>query len=190
MNRSLVVVLTGLAIILFEVTLGTAADEVKKIPLGSVYSSTGQKDTKDGVELREVPDAFGNFSGRSVIFLVNGKDFLTAVKASRPFFEFRGDGKAQEPKAESKAGEQNWVGACMGSEGSSPPAFRVQSVEIGGKKIRVTYEDMKRDLSTADEHLYMLFAPLGKLPAGEYTLELYESTAKKVTADRKSKVVE
>jgi hypothetical protein len=124
-----------------------------------------------------------------VIFLVNGKDFFSAVKASRPFFEFRGD-EAKEPKAESKADEQNWVGACMGIDGSSPPAFRVQSVEIGGKKIRVTYESIKRDISTADEHLYMLLAPLGKLPAGEYTLELYESTAKKVTADRKSKVVE
>jgi hypothetical protein len=191
MKYSAVLVLGGVAMILIEMGLGVAAGENKKIPLSSVYTTTGQKDTRDAVvELREVSEPFGEFSGLPVIFLVNGKDFLAAVKVSRPFLEFRGDGKKPDPKAESKATGLNWVGACMGSEGSLPPAFRVLAVEIEGKKIRVTYESIKNDLSSGDEHPYLLWAPLGKLSAGEYTLELYDATVKKVTASRKSKVVE
>jgi hypothetical protein len=71
-----------------------------------------------------------------------------------------------------------------------PPAFRVLSVEINGTKIRVNYESITRELSTGDEHPYLLWAPLGKLAAGEYTLELFDTATKKLTVTSKSKVLE
>jgi hypothetical protein len=42
---------------------------------------------------------------------------------------------------------------------------------------------------TGDEHPYLLWAPLGRLPAGEYELELFDNVAKKVTESRTCEVV-
>jgi hypothetical protein len=190
MERWAAPILAGVVVVLLGFGF-CAADEDAKIPLGSVYTTTGQQDTKDaGIELRNAPQPFGEFSGLPVVFLVNGKDFLAAVKASRPFLELGVNGKAPAPKAESKSSGTIWVGACLGSDGSVPPAYRLHAVEIKGKKIRVTYAFIEREISTGDEHPYLLWAPLGKLPAGEYTLELYDTTTKKVTVTRKSKVFE
>jgi hypothetical protein len=192
-ERLAVPVFAGVAILLFGICLGAFAGENKQIPLGSIYTTTGQKDTKDAAaELKNVPQPHysGLVTGAPVIFLVNGKDFGAAYQGSRRSFQVEGDPKAAAPKAVSKAGELNWVGAFLGSDGSSPPAYRVLSVAIQGRKVRVTYETIKRVISTGDEHPYLLWAPLGKLSPGEYTLELYEATTQKVTASRKSKVVE
>ena len=55
--------------------------------------------------------------------------------------------------------------------------------------MRINYESTKSEISTGDVHLYLLWAPIGKLAAGEYTLELYDTAAKKVTASRKCQVL-
>jgi hypothetical protein len=191
MKRSSLLVLAAVAVVWIRIGVGDAAEQDRKIPLGSVYTTTGQKDAKDAAaEFRDEAQPYGVCSGLPRVFLVNGNDFRAAVKASRPFLEDADDGKKPAPKTESKAGGPHWVGACLGSDGSLPPAFRVLSVEISGTTIRVTYESIQRNESTNDEHPYLLWAPLGNLTAGEYTLELYDTTAKKVTVSRKSKVVE
>jgi len=172
--------------------LGFAADDARKIPLDSVYTTTRQKDTKDALaQLKDFPPPiFGEpIAGGRVIFLVNGKDFPAAVKASRQFLQRGADAKAPAPNAETKAGEPNWVGAHLGSTGSRPPAYRVRSVEVDGRKVRVTYETVKGGGSTLDLKAYLVWAPLGKLTPGEYTLELYDGAAEKVTATGKSKVI-
>jgi hypothetical protein len=189
-KRSLLLVL-AVAVVWAGIRLGEAAGQDRKVLLGSVYTTTGQKDAKDAAaEFRDEAQPYGVFSGLPQVFLVNGNDFRAAVKASRPFLEDTGGGKTPAPKAESKAGGPQWVGACLGSDGSMPPAFRVLSVETSGTKIRITYESIRRNESTSDEHPYLLWAPLGKLNAGEYRLELYDTTVKRVTVSRKSKVVE
>lgn len=199
MTASTVLQLVGLGIVLFGIESGVAADDAKKIPLASVYTTTRQKDTKDArAELKDVPvpidvpqPIFGErIGGKPAIFLVNGKDFPAAVKVSRSFLQLEGDDKAPDPNAETKAGDQNWVGAYLGNQGSLPPGFRVLSVEIDGKKVLVTYETITRNKTTKDYYTYIVWAPLGKLSCGEYTLELYDAAAKKVTATRKSRVVE
>jgi hypothetical protein len=192
MKPSSVPLLLCLGILLVGIGSGFAAAQGKKIPLDSVYTTTRQKDTKDALaQLKDFPKpTFGKtIAGQRVLFLINGKDFPAAVKASRPFLQLEGDAKAPGPKAETKAGEQNWVGGYLGSTGSQPPAYRVLSVEVKGRKVRVTYETVKSGGSTLDYHSYLVWAPLGKLTAGEYTLELYDAAAKKVTAVRKSKVI-
>jgi hypothetical protein len=45
----------------------------------------------------------------------------------------------------------------------------------------------KRETTTLDQHPYYLWAPLGKLPRGEYVLELFDSDRNRV---RVSRVVE
>jgi hypothetical protein len=171
---------------------GPAADGVKKIPLDSVYTTTRQKDTKDALtQLKNLPQPIWEkpIPSEPMIFLVNGKDFLAAVKASRLFLQPQGDAKAPGPNAETKAGEQSWVGAHLGVKGSQPPAYRLLSVEIECRKVRITYGTIKSGGSTLDYYSYLVWAPLGKLPAGEYTLELCDAAAEKVTATRKSKVI-
>jgi hypothetical protein len=193
MKPSLVPLLIGLGIMPFGIRLGFAADDAKKIPLDSVYTTTRQTDAKDALpQLKDFPQPNlegKSIAGKPVIFLVNGKDFPAAVKASGPFIPLDGDAKTPDPKTETKAGEHHWVGAYLGSNGSSPPAYRVQSVEIDGTKVRVTYETIKRNSSTLDYWSYFVWAPLGTLSPGEYTLELYDVGAGKVTATGKNKVV-
>jgi hypothetical protein len=199
MKPSIVPLLLCLGTLLVGIGSGFAADfavdDGKKIPLGSVYTTTRQKDTKDAAlaQLKDLPrPIFGKvLAGERVIFLVNGKDFPTAVKASRQFLPPKGDAKAADPTAETKADEQNWVGAYLGSTGSQPPAYRVLSVEVEGRKrkVRVTYEPLKNGGTTLDYYSYLVWAPLGKLSAGEYRLELYDAAAKKVMATRTSKVI-
>jgi hypothetical protein len=69
------------------------------------------------------------------------------------------------------------------------PAFRIQFVEIVGKKIRVRFASIERELSAGDEPPYLLWAPLGKLPSGEDPQELYDTATKKLTASRIGRVV-
>jgi len=189
MKLSIMSLLVGLGSILFGFGPGFAADDARKIPLDLVYTTTRQKDTKDALpHLRGFPKP--NFSGnllpgKPVIFMVNGKDFPAALRASRRFVLPEADTKAPQLQA----GEPSWVCAYLGSTGSIPPAYRVQSVEIDGTKVRITYKTLARSSSSLDYFSYFVWAPLGKLPAGDYTLELYDAAAKQVTATRKSKVL-
>jgi hypothetical protein len=181
MKRVIATMFLALAALMLGTEIAFAAEQATEIPLGSVYTTTRQKEVKDAESaLRDDAQPYGEFSGRPVIFLVNGQDFRDAVKASRPYLELQGGGK--DPRAGVQTGEQVWLGACLGCDGSMPPAFRVQSVETHGRKIRVRFASIEREKSTDDKHPYLLWAPLGKLPAGEYELEMFDTAKKKLTA--------
>lgn len=165
-----------------------AADEVKQIPLGAIYTTTHQKETRDlWTHLKDLPPGgvYGEpLRSERVVFLVNGKELNEAVRASRSFL-------VPADKAEAPAqtnGEDIWVGAHIGSRGSQPPAYRVLAVEVEGRTVRVIYETVKTTWSTMDYYSYLVWAPLGSLPAGDYRLELYDVAIKKVTATGASKV--
>jgi hypothetical protein len=187
MNRIASASLLGMILLAFHPVL--AAEKSRKIPLADVFTSTGQKNTKD--LWKEFKDGAPKFiddmtDSKPYILLVNGKDLPSAIQASNP-------GAQRCPKTgapiDLKSNEQIWVGALLGANGSSPPAYQVLSVEVEGTKVKITYEHLESFERTADFHLYLAWAPLGKLEPGEYTVELYDAVAKKVTASSKRSVV-
>jgi len=180
------------ALILFAAVAGFAADDAKEVPLRTVYTTTGQKNTQNArpdVELQDIQEFGHRIPQKPAICLVNGKNCRTAAKVSHPLLNPAGEKKEAPANPMVKAAEDAWVGAFLGNAGSSPPAFRVLSVETKGKQVRVKYEFTPPEVATGDVHQYFVWAPLGKLTAGEYTLELYNAVEKKVTATGKCKVV-
>lgn len=158
-------------------------EKSRTVPLDSVYGTSGQKEIK---RLSTATDGAGTYvdpAGADLVeimkldkkaetcFLVNGKDVASAVKASVAGFA-KGPPTATEK-------EPVWLSVYFGITGSSPPAYLVQSVEIRGNTIRLSYR--KGLAVSADIHQYYAYAPLGKLAAGEYTLELFETESKEIT---------
>ena len=164
----------------WALSISAAAEEKPRtVPVDDMYGTTGQKEIKKpaGAELTEI---LKSDKKAHTLFLVNGKDIEAAVKASAAGF-------AKEPTAVTSKDEA-WLAVYLGSNGSSPPAFQLKDVEIKDKTIRLNYQ--KGFAVSADIHQYYAWAPLGKLAAGEYTVELYELGGKEVVKKAKVKVGE
>jgi hypothetical protein len=187
MNRWMVVI--AVSLVGFAALLGGGAD--RKISPENIYANNGQKDVKklpDAVTPGDLQKVHGEAKDRKpAVFLVAAKDIAAAVKASRGLAVQRAAG---DPVPEVKTGAKGtlWVGAYLGSSGSSPPQFLIESVEVTTKTIRVAYQRANSKMVTADLREYLLWAPLGELKAGDLTLELYEVTSKKVTLKQSWKV--
>jgi hypothetical protein len=169
-----------------------------KIPLGSIYSTNGQKGLKavtTRAEERYATDLLHlrrEFrSGASNVILVRGKDIAEAVNAAR--FAFTAARSADvpvdpdDPRVTAK-GAPVWLVAYLGTAGSSPPYLLVQSVERQGKKVRVTFRKAKTTIMSSNLHRYFVWVPLGKLEAGTYALELIEAGKKEVTLLRRVRI--
>src|SRR5207253_5177589 len=125
------------------------------------------------------------------VFLVAGADIGAAVTAARP--RYLTDPKNKEDKKDDTkidviVGGKTplWIVAYLGSTGSLPPQWLIESVEIKDKAIRVSYmRSQAKEPRTADLGPYLYWAPVGALRAGEYTLELYDADAKKAAVERK-----
>jgi len=76
------------------------------------------------------------------------------------------------------------LAAYLGSDGSTPPAYRVETIEVNGKTIRVAYERDESPARSADLLAYLVWVPVGRLEAGVYTLELFDVVAGNVTTSR------
>ena len=70
---------------------------------------------------------------------------------------------------------------CAGSDGSIPPAYRVRTIELNGKTIRVAYERDESPVRSCDLRAYLVWAPVGQVEAGIYRLELFDVVAERVT---------
>jgi hypothetical protein len=184
-----------LALLLTAALAASAGEEARKVPPGNVYATTGQKGVKplstatdgDGKYVEpygaDLEKLRGEASGRATVFLVTGKDVSAAIKASRGRVTERAVGPPDQLKP---AGQPVWLGAYLGTGGSSPPAWKVEGIAVKGKLIRISYR--KGAAVTDDVHAYFVWAPLGKLEPGVYALELYDSASEGPTCVRRCKV--
>jgi RNA polymerase sigma factor (sigma-70 family) len=128
-----------------------------------------------------------NRGGASNVFLVRGKDLTEAVKATREVLA--ASRPADTPAVANQPSKEDrlWVVAFFGVAGSSPPAWRVRSVDVfGGMTVRISYA--KRQSETNDEHQYFIWVPFGQREAGTYTLELFDADTGEVTLTRRCMV--
>jgi hypothetical protein len=115
---------------------------------------------------------------------VTAGDIQGAVEASRGIL---GDGK-QPDKLNLKGGKASlWAAIYFGTSGSSPPAWRIETVEVRDRTVRVAYRKGAAD--TDDIHYYLSWVPVPAGKAGTYTLELFDAAEGKVTLKRQVKVV-
>jgi hypothetical protein len=158
----------------------------KSIPLSELYVTFKQ----EGVTLMlPRPRVEGDLSlkdrvaknGTSNIFLVRGADVGTALLSAE--MAYRGSSADRPLRGNPPTKDKPiWVVAHLGVRGSSPPAFEVKAVERDGKRVRVSFEE-KRSRSL-DERPYLVWAPLGELEPGDYTLELYNVSRERVVLMR------
>jgi hypothetical protein len=176
------------------VTGVTGQQEPRQIPLASIYTTSVQKELKRLPGDIKVADPDRIIDRKANVFLVAGGDIAAAVAAARPRYltdpKNKND-KEDDMKIDVVRGGQTplWIVAYLGSTGSLPPQWMIESVVIKDKAIRVRYtRSNAKEPRSADLRPYLYWAPLGTLPAGEYTLELYDADAKKAAVERKCRV--
>ncbi len=158
-------------------------EEMRLIPLESAYSTNGQEGLQPVLRRLDEPcgkalDQMyqGSYGmGTSNLLLVRGEDITAAVKATR--WAFLGGRSADMPvdPEDGSMGGSLWVVVYFGTAGSGPPAWLVHGIEVKGRTVRVTFSKPNRPVSTADVHQYFLWAPLGHVEPGAFTLELYDA---------------
>jgi hypothetical protein len=168
-------------------------EDVRKIPLESIYSTSGQQgmqyltrrlDQPYGPHLQEIYDKFK--CGASTLFLVRGKDIAAAARAARRVLA--GYREVDRPVATEAQAEVAplWLVVYLGpASGSTPPRWWIEGVEVKGQVVRLTFSNPKPLWSTGALHQHFLWVPLGTLKAGTYTLELFDADKKEVVLSRR-----
>jgi len=171
------------------------------IPLDSMYATMWQKPMHhvvaayklypDGKKVPSYPYSFHLNEirqwplGASNVCLVCGKDITEAIQSTLVALACGADTSVyHDPNSKCK---KLWIVANLGVASSVPTKWVVNSVTIHKQTIRVNYtepEESGRMPSTCDLRQYLLWAPLGELPAGTYTLELYDAEQRRVTVLR------
>lgn len=170
----------------------------RTIPLNEIYATTRQARVSlvrpgsrepYGEVLTRLFRQWGP-PGASNVFLVRGKDFETAVKATYRVLwcalnaDFPGhDCEGRPPGAPL---EPLWLVAYLGTAGSEPPGWLIHSAEQSGATIRLSYVTGRP--TTNDGHEYLVWVPLGHLDGGIHTLELFNHTEQYVTLMRRVQV--
>jgi len=130
------------ALVAFVGRAEEGADKKTAIPLDSIYATRANK------QLRKIPiefaknQAFSELSSNQArakedVYLVGGETIGDAVNATHKvanqidggFFEASKGGK-----------DKAWMVALLGTSGSNPPEWTVESVERIGNKIKVRYK--------------------------------------------------
>jgi hypothetical protein len=159
--------------------VGDKRPEMQEIPLGSVYSGSRQKDLVHTGHLeplfRDTP-----FRGASNIFLVGGDDIKQAMLATRHVLLAGSSGRIIANPPDAPQPKSVWMFAYFGIGPSEPPAVLIDSVKHGAKIVRLNFSLPERQSTTADAVAYCYWAPLGEVPKGRYTLELYDINLKEV----------
>ena len=182
---AVVAVLTALVLILAAQFGAFEPEEARMIPLHTVYATFNQEGLKaadeavDNEDLAMALNAIGD--GREEVVLCVGDDVVAAVKASIASFAMP---KEPVPAVGGGSIATIWVAAHLGSDGSVPPAYRVRSVEVNRTTIRVAFAHEDSPVRSCDLRGYMIWAPVGRVAAGAYTLELFDVTADRVIATR------
>lgn len=172
-------------------------EAARRVPLDSVYSTTGQKELKRVT--RRPDESYGNDlslmlrdwgTGLSNAFLVLAQDLTGAIKATREAFSAAAPADIVVGRNKPLNASTLWLVAYLGTDGSTPPAWLIESVELDNKTIRVVYQSPRRTSSTNDSHQYFIWVPLDQRQPGTYTLELVDAETKQPSLVRRVKVLE
>ena len=155
------------------------------IPLDTVYATFNQEGFKSLDLEVETNGLFQVLSAvresPQQIILCVGSDVASAVIASELGFATPDEAT---PPVTGGTSDTLWLAAYLGSDGSVPSAFRLRAIEVNGKTIRVEYERDESPVRSADLRNYLIWVPLGRVEAGAYTLELFDTAAERVTRSR------
>ena len=161
------------------------SEQGRRVPLNSVYATFTQEplmaveDAVDQVVVTSV--LFGDRDGEPKVALCLGADIASAVQSSANSFLLP---ENQVPVAMPDSKDALWVAAYLGTDGSLPAAYQIQSITIKDQTIRVTYRRDDSQGRSCDLRDYMIWAPLGRVEPGPYAMELFEATSERVTARR------
>jgi hypothetical protein len=159
--------------------------EPRAIPLNTAYATFNQDGLKaldeavDNDHLRQMLDQIQ--AGPQRIVLCEGKDVGKAVKSAGMSFTM-----PDQPIPAVTIGTDDtvWLVAFLGADGSIPSAYKVRGIEVIGRTIRLSYERDDSSGRTCDLVGYLVWAPVGRMEAGVYTLELFDAAAGNVTVTR------
>lgn len=122
--------------------------------------------------------------GPSNAFLVDADSIKDAMRGS---LRVMVGGAAADKAVKSvavRSGEY-WLVAFLGCGHSGPLRWEVKEIRVDKWRVRLTYRVPKEGWATADVHRHIFWAPLGKLPAGAYSVELFDSGSDAITMKRR-----
>jgi hypothetical protein len=167
-------------------------DATRRIPLGSIYYSSSQRETKiidtgrNDKECREqLWELFRalEYIGPSNLHLARGDSVAEAVVAS--LFVFAGTDSADWPVASNRStrSEEYWLAAYLGTTGNHGE-WILKEAAVRGDSIRLSYEVREAGPINFGMHPYIAWVPVGKLKPGSYVLELRDARSEEVTFSR------
>jgi hypothetical protein len=172
--------------------------EPRAIPLNTAYATFNQDGLKaldnavSNDDLRQMLDQIQ--AGPQRIVLCEGKDVAAAVKSAGMSFTMSDMSSSMPdqpiPVVTIGTDERVWLAAFLGADGSIPPAYKVRAIEVSGRTIRLSYERDDSSGRTCDLIGYLVWASIGRMDAGVYTIELFDSAAGNVTVTRQWQVAE
>ena len=182
---AVVIVLSVLGLVLAAQLGAFQTGEPRIVPLTTVYATFNQEG------LKSADEATGNEASAEIlsdirettprIVLCVGPDVIAAVKSSTPTFSLPEESVLAMVGS---PGNTMWVAAYLGTDGSLPSAYRIQAVEVRDKTIRIAYERVESPQRSCDLRAYLVWAPIGPVETGNYTLELFDMASDNVTATR------
>jgi hypothetical protein len=162
----------------------------KGIPLDTAYATFNQEGIKsldNAVDNDQLSQILGEVQGGPQrIVLCVGDDVAVAVKTASSSFSMPVE---PLPAVTTATSDTIWLAVYLGSDGSMPSAYKVWAIEVTGKTIRVAYERDESPGRTCDLRAYLVWAPVGRVEAGVYTLEFFDVVAGNVTASRPWQVI-
>lgn len=189
-------------IVLLLLTIATpvAADELRTIPFADVYAQLPQESMqavkatsnndglpteKYGASLQRLLRDFKNAG--SNVFIVQGETDVEAIEASERAFAGYAGIERPVAKRDYDAKGTHWMVAYLGA-GSSTPVYEVDSITQEGNRIRFAFSKPNPLIVTTDVRRFLYWIRLGKLKAGDYELELFDSDSDKVVLMRRVEV--
>ncbi len=166
-------------------TASQKTEEVKKIPLESVFSTDmqpGLKLVERGRHSVEKLHECASRIGASNVFLAQCDDVQTAVDVTS--YVFGGGQSADKPVTARLRSDsaQYWLVAYLGVSGSGG-AWRIKSAEVSQSSVRLAYTPVGSRVN--DVHPYFFWVPLGKLEPRAYTIELFDTKQEQVVLSRR-----
>lgn len=171
-----------------------APASAKEIPLSEIHATVpsegmqaanstqkvgGKYIHPDGEAIGELQKAYR--SGASNVLLARSDSRRDAINATIRAAGLLGLGQpVPKPGAETRG--NYWLVAYLGM--STPDSLIVESVTVEENKIRLAYTKQQSKNPVMMGYQFFCWVPLGKLEAGNYELELFDSDRKKVTLMR------
>lgn len=194
MAARLLYALLGLQVLVGCATAGRSAPEVRgSIPLDVVYSTSGQPGLAPLNRSRTYVDGTPTYAtdhGPALdkiyqnhqkmrdpcIFLVRGENVAEAIGATYDVLWGIRDRDAASALTRESAHDPVWLFFFLGTSGSAPPQWILESVGYEGRNVTVTYRHAPTGAVTRDLHQYLYWAQLEYAEPGLYTLTLQDST--------------